>query len=96
MRVLWTDAAIDQLEAIHDFVAQTSPEYARRIADRITARSKQIVAFPFSGQTVPEYELNEVRQVIESNYRIIYLVSETQVEVLAVIHTSRDELNLFG
>jgi len=30
MKVLWTDAAVAQLEAIHDYVAQTSPEYARR------------------------------------------------------------------
>lgn len=65
MRGLWTDAAIDQLEAIHDFVAQTSPEYAQRVVARITARSKQIAAFPFSGQAVPEYDLREVRQVIE-------------------------------
>jgi toxin ParE1/3/4 len=41
---------------------------------------------------VPEYELDEVRQVIEGSYRIIYLIKESQVEVLAVIHTSRKGL----
>jgi toxin ParE1/3/4 len=53
MKVLWTDAAVAQLEAIHDYVAQTSPEYARRIIDRLTKRSVQISAFPFSGRRVP-------------------------------------------
>ena len=39
---------------------------------------------------VPEYERNEIREVIEGRYRIIYLVGPEQVEVLAVIHGARD------
>jgi toxin ParE1/3/4 len=98
MKVVWTDAAVAQLEAIHDYVAQTSPEYARRIIDRLTKRSIQIAAFPFSGRMVREYELKEVREVIESSYRIIYLIKEgeQQIEVLAVIHGSRERLNPLG
>ena len=98
MKVLWTDAATSQLEAIHDYVAQTSPEYARRIVDRLTKRSIQISVFPFSGRVVREYELNEVREVIEGSYRIIYLIKEDedQIEVLAVIHGSREGLNPLG
>lgn len=98
MKVLWTDAAVSQLQAVHDYVAQTSPEYARRIVDRLTNRSIQIAAFPLSGRMVPEYELNEVRQVIEDSYRIIYLIKEDedQVEVLAVIHSSRKEMHPLG
>lgn len=89
MRVLWTEAALKQLEAIRDYHAQTSPEYARRLAERLVNRSEQIAAFPHAGHMVPEYEIDEVRQVIESSYRVIYLIKEAQIEILAVIHTSR-------
>jgi plasmid stabilization system protein ParE len=43
---------------------------------------------------VPEHELNEVRELIEGSYRIIYFVKEdeAQIEVLAVIHCSREPL----
>lgn len=92
MRVFWTDAALNQLEAIRDYLAQTSPEYARRVVERLVNRSEQIAAFPRSGRMVPEYEINEVRQVVESSYRLIYLIKEGQVEILAVIHTSRKGL----
>jgi toxin ParE1/3/4 len=94
VRILWTDAAVAQLEALSDYVAQTSPEYARRIVDRLTKRSLQIATFPFSGRRVLEYELHEVREVIEGSYRIIYLIKEDekQIEVLVVIHSSREEL----
>ena len=92
MRVLWTDAALGQLEAIRDYLSRTSPEYARRVVERLVNRSERIAAFPRSGLAVPEYEIDEVRQVIESSYRLIYLIKENQVEVLAVIHTSRGGL----
>ena len=89
MKVFWTEAALNQLEAIRDFLAQTSPEYAQRVVERLVDRSEQIAAFPRSGRMVPEYEIDEVRQVIEGSYRIIYLIKEDQIEVLAVVHTSR-------
>ena len=98
MIVLWTEAAEKQLKAIHDYVAQTSPDYALRLVDLLTKRSIQIAVFPFSGRMVPEYELNEVRELIEDSYRIIYLINEEkdQIEVLAVIHTSRERLEPLG
>jgi toxin ParE1/3/4 len=46
VKVLWTDSAVAQLQAIHDYLAQTSPDYAVRIVDRLTRRSIQIAAFP--------------------------------------------------
>jgi addiction module RelE/StbE family toxin len=92
VRVFWTDAALNQLEAIRDYLAQTSPDYARRVVERLVNRSEQIAAFPRSGRMVPEYEIDEVRQVVESSYRVIYLIKEEQVEILAVIHTSRKGL----
>jgi plasmid stabilization system protein ParE len=90
VKVLWTDSAVAQLQAIHDYLAQTSPDYALRIVDRLTRRSIQIAVFPNSGRMVPEFERNEIREVIEGRYRIIYLVEPEQVQVLAVIHGVRD------
>lgn len=62
------------------------------MVDRLTGRSEQIGAFPFSGRSVPEYDLPEVREIIEASYRIIYFINENQVEVIAVIHSSRKGL----
>ena len=89
MKVLWTDSAVAQLQAVHDYLAQTSPDYALRIVDRLTRRSIQIAVFPNSGRMVPEYERHEIREVFEGRYRIIYLVEPAQVQVLAVIHGAR-------
>ena len=53
----------------------------------------QIAEFPHSGRKVPEYESDEVREVLEWPYRIIYLieVASSRVDLLAVIHGSRNQ-----
>ena len=90
MKVHWTDTAQRHLDAIYHFIAQGSPVYAKRMVDRLTRRSQQIGEFPFSGRSVPEYEMEQIREVIEGPYRIIYYIKTDQIDVLAVLHGARD------
>ena len=71
---------------IYEHIAKDSPRYAHRMIDRLTTRSQQIGAFPFSGRIVPEQEQPEIREVIEGVYRIIYSVGADQINILAVVH----------
>jgi toxin ParE1/3/4 len=93
MKVHWTDTAEAHLDAIHDYIAQNSPEYAKRIVDRLTRKSQQIGKFPFSGRRVPEYDIDQIREVIEGSYRIIYYIKSDQIDVLAVIHGAMNILS---
>jgi plasmid stabilization system protein ParE len=93
MRVHWTDTAEGHLDAIYAYIAQDSPEYAMRMVDRLTRRSQQIAKFPFSGRRVPEYDIDQIREVIEGPYRIIYHIKPDQIDVLAVIHGAMDVLH---
>jgi toxin ParE1/3/4 len=86
MKVHWTDSAESHLDAIYAYIAQDSPQYAKRTVDRLTRRSQQIGKFPFSGRRVPEYDIDPIREVIEGPYRIIYHIRGDQIDVLAVIH----------
>ena len=92
MKVFWTDTAQAHLAAIHDYIAQDSPEYAKRTVDRLTRRSQQIAGFPLSGRRVPEYEMDQIREVLEGSYRIIYYIRPDQIDVLAVIHAAMNVL----
>ena len=74
------------LVAIYEYIERDSPQYARRTLDRITRRSQQLGTFPKSGNIVPEYDLPEIREVLERPYRIIYRVKSDQIDVLAVVH----------
>jgi addiction module RelE/StbE family toxin len=92
MKVHWTETAQAHLDAIHAYIAQDSPAYAKHMVDRLTRRSQQIAKFPLSGRRVPEYDVEPIREVIEGSYRIIYYIKSDQIAVLAVIHGATDVL----
>ena len=48
-RVRWTEAAARWLEAIHDHVAQDSPETALRVVREIHRRAETLTRFPERG-----------------------------------------------
>jgi toxin ParE1/3/4 len=93
MKVHWTNTAEGHLDAIFNYIAQNSPEYAKHIVDRITRRSQQIAEYPLSGRRVSEYDFNQIREMIEGPYRIIYHIKSDQVDVLAVIHGAMNILH---
>jgi len=92
MKVHWTETAQAHLAAIHAHIARDSAAYAARMVDRLTRRSQQISGFPLSGRRVPEYDTDQIREVIEGAYRIIYHIKPDQIDVLVVLHCARNVL----
>jgi len=86
VKVHWTENAIEHLVNIYEYIALNSPTYAKRMVDKITQRSMQIADHPHSGRKVPEYDAEDVRELIENPYRIIYRIKQNQIDILAVIH----------
>ena len=89
MKVHWTENAIEHLVNIYEYIAHNSPTYAKRFVDKITRRSEQIIDHLLSGRKVPEYDAEDIRELIEKPYRIIYRIKSNQIDELAVIHGSR-------
>ncbi len=92
MKIHWTDTALDHLDAIHNYIALDSVDYAKKVVDCLTRRSQQIGDFPQSGRAVPEFELEQIREVIEGSFRIIYYIKPDQIDILAVIHGAQQFL----
>lgn len=90
MKVRWTKAALSHLTAIYEYIRLDSPHYAIRVVDKITTKSQLLIDFPQSGSLVPEYKDQDIRQVFEWPYRIIYRIAENEVQVLAILHGARE------
>lgn len=89
MKVHWTARAEARLDAIHAYIAQDNPAAALHIAQQILRRSWQIATFPDSGRRVPDYTREDVRELIEGNYRIIYRLLADHIDVVAVMHRAQ-------
>jgi toxin ParE1/3/4 len=55
------------------------------MVDKITRRSEQISDQPLSGRKVPEYQAEDIRDLIEAPCRI----KADQIDVVAVVHGAR-------
>jgi len=87
--VVWLRAALNDLDAIGEYIAASSPRYASIVVSRLIAASRDLSRFPLMGSPVPEWEADEFRQRIVYNYRLIYRVKGSRVEILAVLHGAR-------
>ena len=92
--VVWTTAALDDLEAILTYVAAKSPKGAATIAARVQDAEVAISTFPRASRRDPETGAYEavVRNV---PLLLIYEIDTTrtgapQADIVAVFHTSRD------
>jgi len=89
-RIVWSPRALADVEAIASYIAADSPFYAGSVVRRIVALTRMLEKFPFAGRKVPEFEDENLREVIAYSYRIIYRVEAAEVIVAAVIHGKRN------
>lgn len=88
--VTWTGPALQDLEEIWAFIARDSELAADTVRTRVFNASERLETFALSGRILPEAESEFIRELIVGSYRVIYhLISEEEIEVIAVIHGAR-------
>jgi plasmid stabilization system protein ParE len=88
--VKWTNHALTQLHHIHDYIAQDSPFYAKRVSDALVRKTFLLDELSHKGRKVPELDEENVRELSLYSYRILYEIKATHIDILAVIHKRRD------
>lgn len=89
VKLIWTDLAIDDLKSIHDFISLDSRVYARRQVSKIIKRVEQLQLQPQSGRIVPEFSNENIRELIEGNYRLVYRIIEDKIFIVRIHHSAR-------
>lgn len=87
--LIWSDEAIDDIDAIAQFIARDSQHHARRVVDALFALGDAIAEHPLAGRIVPEFGNRQVRERFLYSYRLIYEIGDDRVAVLAVLHGRR-------
>ena len=91
VQINWTFQSRDDLKAIAEYIKLDSVRYAKLQIIKIKTRTQILKSFPLTGRIVPEIESEQIRELIEGNYRIIYkVISETRIDILTIHHSARD------
>ena len=91
VRINWTFQAKEDLKAIAEYISKDSKRYAKFQVIRLKERTKILKTHVFTGKIVSEINREDIRELIEGNYRIIYkIVTDNRIDILTIHHSARD------
>jgi len=89
-RVIWTESALQDVEAIAAFIARDSERYAAAAVQRMLEVGATLADSADRGRIVPELADDATREVFVYSWRLIYRVGAGVVTVLSVVHQKQD------
>jgi toxin ParE1/3/4 len=84
MKLVWTKEALHHLLEIEEYISRDNQTVAIDFVDKLISLAETIVDNPKKGRVVPELSLENIRELLYKNYRIVYLIKKSSVEVLTV------------
>jgi toxin ParE1/3/4 len=90
-KIVWTEAALDQLDEIAEYIALDNPVAASELIVKVFKKVDRLEKFPNSGREPPELPGSIYREVVCNPCRIFYRCEGKNVFIL---HVMRDEMQL--
>jgi toxin ParE1/3/4 len=88
-QIVWTEPALNDLDAIADYIALENPTAAAELVRRVFAHVEQLEAHPESGSKPPELGHSRYRQIVEPPCRVFYRFDGEKVFVLYVMRAEQ-------
>jgi len=89
-RIVWTEPALEDLEAAAAYIARDSPRYAAAVVREAQQAARSLKEFSRRGRIVPELGDPSVREIFVRKFRLIYERRDEVIFVLGFIHGARD------
>lgn len=88
-KLIWSPQAIEDIEAIAEYIARDSSSYAESTIERIFQAPERLAQFPRLGRIVPERNSEFIREIFVFQYRLIYEIEGCEIHILTVVHGKR-------
>ena len=88
-RIVWSSRAAQDLYSITEYIAADSTAYAGVVLKNIVNKTRILARFPQAGRKVPEFDDENLRELVVYSYRIIYRLQQDEALIVAVIHGKR-------
>ncbi|MCB0407777.1 MAG: type II toxin-antitoxin system RelE/ParE family toxin [Bdellovibrionales bacterium] len=93
LKVLWTENAIQDLLGIKAYIAQDSIDRAEEWVFELYTAGESLSRLSGRGRIVPEFNQINLRELLIENYRLVYRVKSTSIEIITVFEGHR-QLNV--
>ncbi|MGP8153174.1 MAG: type II toxin-antitoxin system RelE/ParE family toxin [Smithella sp.] len=83
-------SAFDDLEAIRAWYKdQQVPDVGNRLLTEIISQVERLADFPESGRIVPEFNIENLREIIHAPFRIVYRLDRNRVKIVRILRSER-------
>ena len=90
MKVCLTDSAIEDLRELQTYYnEQLVPQVGKRLVTEILDRIETLTDNPDIGRIVPEFDADNIRELIHKPFRVVYLRESTSIFVIRVWRSER-------
>lgn len=89
-RVVWSEGARRELDEAVAYVSEDSIDRAVRVLDEILESAASLATLSERGHIVRERGDTDIRELLVGSYRLLYHVTESEVEILGLLHQRRD------
>ncbi|MGC9451252.1 MAG: type II toxin-antitoxin system RelE/ParE family toxin [Oceanipulchritudo sp.] len=92
-KVIWSPSARADLRDIVTFIAEDNSVAAERFGTTLIEASKALGRFERKGRKVPEFGIEDIRELIVPPYRMIYRLEESKsvLEIIRLWHGARGQ-----
>lgn len=87
--VLWTEKSIEVLVAIKSFISRDSVARAEEWVEELYSVGISLTDFPTRGRIVPEFNHENLREILIENYRLVYRIKKMVIEIVTVFEGHR-------
>jgi toxin ParE1/3/4 len=84
MKLSWAREALIRLQEIEGYISRDNPQIAVEFVDKIILVAETIPENPEKGRIVPELSIEQIRELLYKNYRIVYYRKKSIIEILTV------------
>lgn len=90
MKLIFTDAAEEELEAIGDYIARDNPDRALSFVRELRKDCVLLTTMPKRHPLLSRHRASGIRRRVHGNYLIFYRIEPDAVQVLHILHGARD------
>lgn len=90
MELVLTESALEDFEALQQYYSdQGVPQIGNRFVNDILTAAERLIEHPDSGRKVPEFDEEQIRELIFPPYRVVYLREASFVSIIRVWREER-------
>ena len=90
LKIVWDEEAVKSLKEIFYFIYKDSPIADKKVKNKIVAIAKSLQKFPEKYSNEFYIEDKKYRSITVWSYKIIYRVTEKEIRIVMIFHTSRN------